>query len=161
MDESSKHFGSKRKAIAWTIAVVWAIVIFAASAKSGLDFEFGTGPLSLARRWLADVLSAAFGYPVDPSPIGHFGEYLVFGALLFNALRMHVRPSRAAWGSIAIAAVYAATDEFHQLFVPGRACDPADWAVDVVAALIAASLCYLASAKRSRQVEQSASAGGR
>ena len=154
MNEFSKHYSSKQKAVAWTLVVVWSIAIFAASAKSGLDFELGTGPLEQIRRWLVDVLSAAFGHPVDPSPIGHFSEYLVFGALLFNAMRMHVRPSCAVWSAIAIAAVYAVTDEFHQLFVPGRACDPADWLVDVVAACIASLLCYLIFVKRGNSIDR-------
>ena len=150
--------------LAWIAVIVWAVLIFAASAKSGLDFDTGNGPLELARRWLADVLSGLMGYPVDPSPIGHFCEYLVFGALLSNALRMHqnmylnmrpsmhlnihpskhlnmrMRPSRVALCAIAIAAAYAATDEFHQMFVPGRSCDPVDWLVDVAAATISACI---------------------
>ncbi|MBO4351981.1 MAG: VanZ family protein, partial [Eggerthellaceae bacterium] len=136
----------KQKVIAWTLVAVWAVFIFAASATSGYDFEMGSGPFALLRRWLVDVLSSAMGHPVDPSPIGHFTEYFVFGALLMNALRMHVRPSRAAWGAIAIVAAYAVTDEFHQLFVPGRACDPADWLVDVSAAAIAALVYVLVCA---------------
>ena len=36
-------------------------------------------------------------------------------------------------------AFYAATDEFHQLFVPGRACMWQDWLIDIVGALIGVS----------------------
>ena len=140
MDTRKSSHSTLSKTLAWAAVVVWAVLIFVASAKSGFDFDTGNGPLELAKRWLADVLSSLMGYPVDPSPIGHFSEYLVFGALLFNALRMHLhmRPSRVALCAIAIAAAYAATDEFHQMFVPGRACDLVDWLVDVAAAAIAA-----------------------
>ncbi len=145
MDTRKSSHSTLSKTLAWAAVVVWAVLIFVASAKSGFDFDTGNGPLELAKRWLADVLSSLMGYPVDPSPIGHFSEYLVFGALLFNALRMylHMRPSRVALCAIAIAAAYAATDEFHQMFVPGRACDLVDWLVDVAAAAIAA--CVFAS----------------
>ena len=140
MDTRKSSHSTLSKTLAWAAVVVWAVLIFVASAKSGFDFDTGNGPLELAKRWLADVLSSLMGYPVDPSPIGHFSEYLVFGALLFNALRMHLhmRPSGVALCAIAIAAAYAATDEFHQMFVPGRACDLVDWLVDVAAAAIAA-----------------------
>ena len=148
MNTHKSSHSTLSKTLSWIAVIVWAALIFVASAKSGLDFDTGNGPLELARRWLADTLSSLMGRPVDPSPIGHFSEYLVFGVLLFNALRMHLHmsPSRVALCAIAIAAAYAATDEFHQIFVPGRACDPVDWLVDVAAAAIAA--CVFAVALR-------------
>lgn len=133
----------RNNVIAWVLVAAWAVVIFAMSAKSGLELDKGTGIVSVVKRWLADVLSGLTGQPVDPSPIGHFGEYLVFGALLVNALRHHVAPGKAAFGAIAIAALYAITDEFHQMFVPGRACDSLDWLVDVSAVAVAALLGWL------------------
>ena len=153
MDTLEPRYSSISKAFAWTAVIVWAVLIFVASAKSGLDFDTGNGPLEVARRWLADVLSGLMGHPVDPSPIGHFSEYLVFGALMFNALRMHLRmrPSRVALCAIAIAAAYAVTDEFHQIFVPGRECDPVDWLVDVAAAAIAASVFAIVLKSRKRR----------
>ena len=151
MDTHKSSHSTVSKVLAWIAVIVWAVLIFVASAKSGLDFDTGNGPLELARRWLADALSSLMGRPVDPSPIGHFSEYLVFGALLFNALRMHLRtrPSRVALCAIAIAAAYAVTDEFHQMFVPGRACDPVDWLVDAAAAAIAA--CIFAAISNGRK----------
>ena len=153
MDTQAPRHSTVSKALAWTAVIVWAVLIFVASAKSGLDFDTGNGPLELARRWLADALSSLMGRPVDPSPIGHFSEYLVFGALLFNALRMHLhmRPSRVALCAIAIAAAYAVTDEFHQIFVPGRECDPIDWLIDIAAAAIAASVFAIVLNSRKRR----------
>ena len=141
---------SAKRIVSWILVVLWAAVIFWASAHSGLDLDEGTGPLSVVKRWLAEVLSAAMGRPVDPSPIGHFGEYLVFGALLVNALRQSVTPPRAAWIAVAIAAAYAATDEFHQLFVPGRDCNPADWLVDTTAVALVALVFVIVSTRRRR-----------
>ncbi len=153
MNTHKSSHSTLSKVLAWIAVIVWAVLIFVASAKSGLDFDTGNGPLELARRWLADALSSLMGRPVDPSPIGHFSEYLVFGALLFNALRMHLRtrPSRVALCAIAIAAAYAVTDEFHQMFVPGRECDPIDWLVDVAAATIAAFVFAAVLNRRERR----------
>ena len=42
--------------------------------------------------------------------------------------------------AVACASLYGVTDELHQYFVPGRACDPADWLVDTCAAALGALL---------------------
>ncbi|MDO4854768.1 MAG: VanZ family protein [Coriobacteriia bacterium] len=44
--------------------------------------------------------------------------------------------------AMVLASLYGISDEFHQIFVPQRSCDPADWAVDTIAALIGALICY-------------------
>ena len=41
-----------------------------------------------------------------------------------------------------LVAAYAATDEFHQAFVPGRHADPWDWVVDVAGAGLALWLLH-------------------
>ena len=45
----------------------------------------------------------------------------------------------AAW---TIATAYAATDEWHQSFVPGRSADVNDWYADAIVALIGAGACW-------------------
>ncbi len=42
--------------------------------------------------------------------------------------------------AIVCASLYGVTDELHQYFVPGRACDPADWLVDTCGAALGAVL---------------------
>lgn len=93
---------------------------------------------------------------MDVSPVGHFSEYLVLGAALCNALRFHLKPQGPAgallvakpiselskWAPIvaaALSSLYGVTDEFHQIFTPGRSCDPMDWLVDTIAAALARS----------------------
>jgi VanZ family protein len=39
-----------------------------------------------------------------------------------------------------IASLYGATDEVHQLFVPGRNCNAWDWAADTVGAALGAAV---------------------
>ena len=79
----------------------------------------------------------------------HFTEYLVFGGLLVLAAR-RTWPA-LGWGklalvAIALASLYAVTDEFHQSFVPGRVCDPA-WLTDTLGAALGASAAVLALEK--------------
>ncbi|MCL2151184.1 MAG: VanZ family protein [Coriobacteriia bacterium] len=84
------------------------------------------------------------------NPIAHFLEYMLFAALLTVAVNS---PPRKLWISaliaIVIASLYGASDELHQLFVAGRHCDPMDWLVDTIGALVGASLViWLIAARR-------------
>jgi len=56
----------------------------------------------------------------------------------------------AAAGAWAMASAYAATDEWHQSFVPGRSADVHDWYADAIGALIGAGACWAWGIIRSR-----------
>jgi VanZ family protein len=43
---------------------------------------------------------------------------------------------RARLVSLLLASIFAATDEFHQYFVPGRHASPIDWGIDTVGAAL-------------------------
>ena len=106
------------------------------------------GPVPLSRplyAWLAVAAWAAFIFALSSIPslatgvegwdlvlrkAAHLAEYAVLGALLARALY----DALAAWAWIAWFAgvVYAASDELHQIFVPGRHGSPVDVAIDAV-----------------------------
>ena len=148
-----------------TVVASWVVVaavlgfIFAMSSRDGYQIDNASGIFSAIKQWLAAQALAMTGHEVDVSPVGHFCEYLVLGAALTNALRFHLKPEGAAGAALvakpvdalskwapamacALSSVYGVTDEFHQIFTPGRSCDPADWAVDTVAAALGALICY-------------------
>jgi VanZ family protein len=82
--------------------------------------------------------------------IGHLSEYAVLGLLLLRALRQttlrsnHSQwPWRAAGVALLVAATYAATDEWHQSFVPGRTPAVADVMIDSCGAFIGLLSAYL------------------
>lgn len=130
----------------WLPVVLWAAFIFFMSAHTGDDLSYGDGFFSLVKRWLSDVQAAVLGPGVDlVSSLGHFCEYLVFGALLTRAVGVDRERSLAVAFAAAVvaASAYGVTDELHQLFVPGRMCDPADWLVDTVGAAMG-SLLWIA-----------------
>jgi VanZ family protein len=134
---------SKRSiVISWALVGVWAAFIFFMSAHTGGDLDTGSfGQIKLAMK---DAINAVIGYHDDPvSPCCHFCEYAVFGALLANALRNHMPLGRACLIAIACASAYGVTDEFHQLFVPGRMCDPLDWATDTCGASLGSLIAFL------------------
>jgi VanZ family protein len=74
----------------------------------------------------------------------HTTEYAGFALLICRALRGEgLRWWRSVTLAVILAGVYAATDEWHQFFVPQRDADVADWAADVIGAAAGSSLYRL------------------
>ena len=73
--------------------------------------------------------------------IGYFGLAVTVSRALAGGLaRGATLPvAAAAW---TIAGAYAATDEWHQSFVPGRSADVNDWYADAAGALVGAGACW-------------------
>lgn len=124
----------------WAAVAAMAGVIFWMSANTGEQINSGLGIVSAVKAALASAIGALAGEEVDVSPIGHFAEYLLFGVVLANALRLHLGLRRTLVLAILIASVYGVTDELHQYFVPMRSCDPTDWLVDTVAGAVGAAI---------------------
>lgn len=122
----------------WAPALIWASGIFFLSAQSHPPQAPGVANLPFIDKF------------------EHLAEYGVFGALLYLALRRSqfggaLRPPELdARLAVVIAAVYGATDEFHQAFVPFRQADPADFAVDALAALLVVFLLLALSRRKGR-----------
>jgi len=72
--------------------------------------------------------------------IEHFLAFGGLGFLLFLSLRVQDKFSwfkKLPWlFTILIVAAYAAFDELHQLFIPGRSCDIKDWIADMIGVTI-------------------------
>ena len=98
----------------WLPVVAWAALIFVLSSVETLDT--GLGGIDYALRKL-----------------GHTVEYAVLGALLVRAIG---RPLPAFLAGVA----YAASDEVHQHFVPGRHGTPIDVAIDAVGVAVGIAL---------------------
>ena len=69
--------------------------------------------------------------------LGHWGEYFILAMLSIRALHAELpaqsRQRRAA-SAIAIATLYAASDEWHQSFVPSRSASIVDVLIDCLGA---------------------------
>jgi VanZ family protein len=96
----------------WLPVFVWAGVIFAFSSVPSLSTELGTWDTILRK-------------------LAHLAEYAVLGLLLDRALR---RPHVVV--AVALAGLYAVTDEVHQRFVEGRHGSPVDVGIDTLGALL-------------------------
>ena len=80
---------------------------------------------------------------------GHSIGYAMLGGAILRALSGG-RLRGVTWSrglvAIAVATLYGVTDEFHQLFVPGRSADRYDVLADCVGATIGTTIGWLASA---------------
>ncbi len=76
--------------------------------------------------------------------LAHFTEYTVLGFLMSTSLTVTCS-RRRPWLTLLLCAAYALTDEIHQIFVPGRAFQLTDIAVDSAGALLGVGVfCLLA-----------------
>jgi VanZ family protein len=144
----------------------------------GLIFMASTDAFSAAHtgriiepllRWLFPHISAhavnIVHYCVRKA--AHLTEYAILGTLLWRAIPEHKRnPGAADWWRAAVALVlatfYAATDEFHQSFVPSRGPSVHDVIIDACGAAIALAIVCLANwAHARRPGERAAAQGGR
>jgi hypothetical protein len=113
-----------RLAFTWLPVVAWAALIFALSSIP--DLGTGLGGWDLALRKAA-----------------HVAEYAILGALLARALSDAV--AGWVWISVLAGTVYAATDELHQHFVPGREASGVDIAIDALGVAVGVLAVRLAS----------------
>ena len=114
------------------------------------------------RRWLppliwAGVILLGTSLPQDVVPVQtsnidkflHFTIYTVFAFLLTRQISEDTTRGRAVVGAVLIAAAFAAADEWHQRFIPGRFPELADWLADVCGAILGA-VVYAAVFSRRR-----------
>jgi VanZ family protein len=115
-------------------AVVWAGVIFYLSAQPNLGTPSAIVAL-LRESGVPPETYELIDYLVRKA--AHFTEYAILAVLIHHALGLvsgwsAQRRVAVAW---ALAVLYAASDEFHQSFVPGRGPAVTDVVIDACGAL--------------------------
>ncbi|NHM16579.1 VanZ family protein [Eggerthellaceae bacterium zg-887] len=144
MSKATEFFAQRKEAVFWILAVLWMGFIFFMSAHTGSDLDQGTGLFAAIKASLEDFVARTVGLQTDVvSTLAHFAEYLVLGILLANALRLRTSAGKAFLIAVLAGSLYGVTDEIHQIFVPGRLCDPADWLTDTLGCTLGA-LCLSA-----------------
>lgn len=78
--------------------------------------------------------------------LAHFTEYLILGFLTINMLNKN-DISKKYLISILICIIYATSDEIHQIFVPGRACQIRDILIDSIGSITGVYLDKLINTK--------------
>jgi VanZ family protein len=83
--------------------------------------------------------------------VAHFAEYAILAGLLWRALRGTIDAMpRLTVSAVAflVAALFAASDEYHQAFMPSRTSSVRDALIDCLGALVAVLICATISRAR-------------
>ena len=130
-------------------ALVWMVLIFAGSSDL-LSAEHTSRFIVPFLLWLNPSMSfhTIEAIHMFIRKMGHVTEYAILAALLWRALRGTFGAlSRGAIAlcTFGVAVAFAASDEFHQSFVPSRTATVHDVFIDSVGVMLAIVLCFLFS----------------
>lgn len=141
------------KSVVWLIiTVVWMTVIFCFSAQladvsadTSLRVGMTIGKMSVpdfSKLPKEEQMDYAKKIEFPVRKMAHATEYAILGCLLTNLCRSLSMKKAYMWSWL-MGSAYAATDEFHQLFVPGRSGQITDVMLDSVGCLTGCLLIYL------------------
>lgn len=135
----------------------WMAVIFYFSSQPAVESDQVSGSASYLIVSTADQIfhlgqtpdellkkAMRINYPIRKA--AHMTEYAIMGLLSFAFYHnMGVEGKRRYAAAFLTTAAYAATDEFHQLFVPGRSGMISDVCIDTAGAALGLALLFVIS----------------
>lgn len=127
--------------ISWFMVLIWMAVIFAFSHQSS-DVSGGFSTQ------MAEFFLRLFGRPLDTASVSlaeslirnlaHGFVFFVLGLFVSYAFEtVNIREFINAGLAILVSAIYAVSDELHQVFVPGRAGQLTDFLIDLLGIVLA------------------------
>ena len=136
--------------------MIWMVVIFAGSSDV-LSAAHTSRFLIPFLLWLDPSMSSQTIASIHLAfrKLGHVTEYAILAALLWRALRgtfSALSRTTIAACTFVVASCFAATDEFHQSFVPTRTATLHDVLIDCVGIAVAIALCVMLSRMRANKV---------
>lgn len=132
----------KNNILPWIPAFVWMILIFFLSAQPAVNSNnLSKGvtkiivetigrilPLQIEMSTVNDLVSQLNHFV---RKFAHFFAYMILGILIATAFEKNgIKGYKAFAFSLTICFIYAASDEIHQLFVPGKRCQFKDVMID-------------------------------
>ena len=155
--KNNKRGFAAGKVVSHLAVLLWMIVIFCFTAQNGDESgDLSSGVTHLLMTILnqlfqlgwdeAELLQmvAVWDYPVRK--LAHMTEFGILAVLIFTAIKYYkfVDTTKKRYFFAWLGAVaYAATDEFHQLFVPGRSGNLFNVGVDATGVTIALVFAYV------------------
>ncbi|MGO1651166.1 VanZ family protein [Senegalia sp. (in: firmicutes)] len=141
-----------KKKISWLAVFIWMGIIFYLSAQpSGESSNLSSGISDFVLH-IINTIFKGLDFNIDEFHFiirksAHFTAYFILATLTLNALRRsEVYGHKSIMIALVISIIYAASDEFHQSFVPGRGPAIKDVFIDTSGA-ISGLLVYMVSLK--------------
>ncbi len=141
---------SSKKIILWILIILWMIIIFLFSSQNSEDSS------RLSRGFLRNFILWFLPENINEDTVDflehilrkctHMAEYAVLGVLISIQLRLYhafEAEWKKIWSAVFLVMLYAATDEFHQLFVGGRSGQISDIFIDTCGGMAGAFVIYL------------------
>ncbi len=139
----------------WLPALIWMGVIFTASSDSH-SYEHSSRFIEPFLRWLFPHWPETRIHDVHEvfRKCAHLTEYAVLALLFWRALRQPVKNDPRPWNrreaglAIVLVFLYAASDEFHQRFVPTRTAHVSDVLIDTAGGAAGLLVFWLAGRRQ-------------
>src|SRR6266403_1734539 len=130
----------------WLPVLIWLCVIFVGSTDV-LSAEQTSRFVEPFLRGLKPDISSETLAQIHffARKLGHIFEYALLAIFLWRALRsganLRVKISILVVVVWFVCAIFAATDEFHQSFIPSRTASPNDVVIDIFGVVIGLTIC--------------------
>lgn len=121
-----------KTAICWILVFICMGVIFWLSSRTADESAQQSGSIL---QYLIKIFGDNIFTDFIVRKLAHFLEFTGL-CLLMNTALYQTRKRKSFVLATALTSLYAVSDEVHQLFVEGRACRIADWAIDTCGAIL-------------------------
>lgn len=140
-----------RKIISIILVILWMIIVFWFSSQIGDDSQVTSGNTirkiitfinnNIDKLKLEEIIETLQPFT---RKLAHFTLYTLGGILIFNMFSsFKLKNKEKIYFSILSGAVYAITDEVHQLFVPGRSGMIKDVFIDSLGIITGVIICLI------------------
>ena len=122
-----------KKQLSIILVLIWMIIIF---IMSSFNAEASANQSNFIVNIISNILNIENVRLLSLiiRKLAHFTEYLILGVLVINMFtKNNVRKSYLL--SILLCIIYATSDEIHQIFTPGRACQIKDILIDSIGSI--------------------------
>jgi VanZ family protein len=143
----------------WWPALVWAVAISGFSTGAFTSYNTSHYIIPILRFFLPHAAPETLDFLHHIiRKCAHLTEYFILSMLILRGIRAGEKGMHLRWAlvTILIIAGYAALDEYHQSFVPGRTAAVGDVLIDTsggIAAQIVASLFVLLGKAREKRLQ--------
>ncbi len=117
--------------VSWLLVAICMGVIFYFSARPAVQ---SSEQSAVFVEWLKKLFGENEMFSFIVRKLAHFLEFAGL-ALLFNIALYFTYLKTKPHMAVIFTALYAASDEIHQIFVDGRSCQLVDWGIDVFGAV--------------------------